>query len=236
MKRSAFTIIELIIAIVIIGIAVMTLPMMMQSSNRADEFAINQDMFFKSMTTMNDIRSKYWDATIANRDGDGNGSLIVGVPNGDTALKRVTVGSNYRVGSFLRGTDDMRKFYEYNLSGNPEGAETNASTIVSNALLTEVNSTEQYNGRSWTDSQTGTRISFDISVAYVSDTKDTALSNGNYERYTWDLKAAGSVSAASSTNLKKVTITATRDFSGATTSIPFVYYSSNIGTQELKSK
>ena len=61
MVRYAFTLIELIFAIVIIGITVITLPMMNQIISKGIEGNIVQEAIFASATKLNQITTAYWD-------------------------------------------------------------------------------------------------------------------------------------------------------------------------------
>lgn len=60
-KKYAFTIIELIFAIVIISIAVISLPMMMQTQTKAIEGNLIQEAIFASSAKLNEIISYPWD-------------------------------------------------------------------------------------------------------------------------------------------------------------------------------
>ena len=60
-KRYAFTMIELIFAIVIIGISVLSLPMMTQITSKGIESNIVQEAIFAASTELNQAVSYYWD-------------------------------------------------------------------------------------------------------------------------------------------------------------------------------
>lgn len=61
-KRSAFTMIELIFAIVIMSIAVMSLPMMVQTTSRNMENNLVQEAIFAASAELMGATSYYWDA------------------------------------------------------------------------------------------------------------------------------------------------------------------------------
>lgn len=61
-KRLAFTLIELIFAIVIIGIAVVSLPVMAKITEKGIESNILQEAIFASSAQLMGISSGYWDA------------------------------------------------------------------------------------------------------------------------------------------------------------------------------
>ena len=60
-KRTAFSMIELIFAIVIIAIAVMALPMMTQTTGKGIEANLVQEAIFASAAKLNEITSYPWD-------------------------------------------------------------------------------------------------------------------------------------------------------------------------------
>jgi len=65
-KRSAFTLIELIFAIVIIAITVLTLPMMSRITAKGIENSIVQEAIFAAATELNEVTTLHWDANSIN--------------------------------------------------------------------------------------------------------------------------------------------------------------------------
>ena len=61
LKKSAFTMIELIFAIVIIGIAVISLPMMTQATSKSIEENLVQEAVFAASAELNQVLSYNWD-------------------------------------------------------------------------------------------------------------------------------------------------------------------------------
>lgn len=61
LKRAAFTMIELIFAIVVISIAVLSLPMMIQTTSRGIEQNIVQEAIFAASAELMGATSYYWD-------------------------------------------------------------------------------------------------------------------------------------------------------------------------------
>jgi len=59
--RSAFTMIELIFAIVVIAIAVVSLPIMLQTTSRGIESNIIQEAIFASSSILNQATTLHWD-------------------------------------------------------------------------------------------------------------------------------------------------------------------------------
>ena len=65
-KKSAFTLIELIFAIVIIAITVLTLPMMTRATEKGIESSIIQEAIFAAATELNEATTYHWDANSIN--------------------------------------------------------------------------------------------------------------------------------------------------------------------------
>lgn len=61
LKKNAFTMIELIFAIVIIAITVISLPMMTQASGKSIEGSVLQEAIFASEAILNESTTYYWD-------------------------------------------------------------------------------------------------------------------------------------------------------------------------------
>ncbi len=66
LKKGAFTLIELIFAIVIIAISVMSLPMMTQATSKGIEANIVQEVIFATGAILNESTTYYWDSASMN--------------------------------------------------------------------------------------------------------------------------------------------------------------------------
>ncbi|MEY4504163.1 MAG: hypothetical protein RL154_456 [Pseudomonadota bacterium] len=209
--RCAFTIIELLVSIVVIGIAMMSLPLALEQSAKSGEVANMQDSFFKASVLAKEISSKPWDAKSAAQYLDGNGSLFLDVANGDPTLVRV---GNGRIGSFS-ADNTMRIFY-------PQI--TTASTISSGNF----NAIESFNGYETASNN----LKLSVSVDYVPD---GAIRVGNNESATWNLNG-GQSSLTQSTNLKRIVVTATQNIGGNEQISRLTYFSSNIGANSFPIK
>ena len=78
--KTAFSMIELIFAIVIIGVAVLSLPMMSQVTSRGIENNLAQETIFAASAELNQVMSYYWDDR--------------SIEDGNTSLSRVIDSSN----------------------------------------------------------------------------------------------------------------------------------------------
>lgn len=74
MKRG-FSIIELVFAIVVIGLVSSVLPRLIAQSQRSNEAAIKQEMVYNAVAMAHRINNAYWD-TIFYKDGKNNGKVL----------------------------------------------------------------------------------------------------------------------------------------------------------------
>ena len=87
-KKSAFTLIELIFAIVVISISVISLPMMTQTTSKAIDGNIVQEAIFAASAELNGVITAHWDE---NSMIDGNNSLarVIDIDNNCTNKRLV---------------------------------------------------------------------------------------------------------------------------------------------------
>jgi len=90
-RRSAFTLIELIFAIVIIAISIMSLPLMTQATSRGMEGNIVQEAIFAASTELNQAVAANWDENSLLDGGANSLARVVprntGICNAATRLK-----------------------------------------------------------------------------------------------------------------------------------------------------
>jgi prepilin-type N-terminal cleavage/methylation domain-containing protein len=224
--KKAFTLIELIITIVIIGITAATIPMMMGSANKLQEDTLNQGIFFKSTSAMNDILSKAWDDNSNAKDEDEGLNLIFVAKNGsrDASLDK-KIKDRYRYGSLQN--DNYRYFYKNDL--NATSIVDNNSQLSDSDKISYIN---QYSGKYIDEDSGDGEVRYNILVRYVPDTVDD--NTAKRQTATWNLSGGNNwTKEDNSTNLKRITITAKRN---GFNDVNFAYFSSNIGTPGLKTK
>jgi prepilin-type N-terminal cleavage/methylation domain-containing protein len=115
--RSGFSLIELVLAIVIIAISVMTIPLMLSQSANSISFALTQDSILAARTKMGNILSYEWDANSSDSTGSDTVIRVLDVINGDADLNRTAlydVDINRRIGHVIE--DKRRRMYEGNLT------------------------------------------------------------------------------------------------------------------------
>jgi len=99
--RKAFTLIELIFAIVIIGVVVLTIPTMIQVNNKAQEGSAAQEAIFLVSAVLSETTTLLWDQNSLGgtaTDVELSRILDVNAP-GNAAYNRVDANSTLRVGN-----------------------------------------------------------------------------------------------------------------------------------------
>jgi prepilin-type N-terminal cleavage/methylation domain-containing protein len=221
-KRAAFTLIELIFAIVIMSIVFLSLPSLSSSSSGATETSMAQEAIFPMSARLSQILSYKWDQNSDTNISSGTTSQyakVVDVVTGHSNLKRVGT-SKYRVGHIQE--NNHRQFHErvnttdYNVSAMIiDGADDiddfdTSGTKVN--LLTSTGDTEGYKKD----------YKLAVDVDYFNDTPGSTFTiNKN--------------SSASATNMKIITLSLDIPLSDGTTdtgAIVLRSYAANIGEVE----
>ena len=217
MRRNAFTMIELIFAIVIIAIVVISLPLMMKTNEDAMEANVVQEALFASSAKMMQVLSYPWDQHSVDSSNPDTYGKVVDIPTGNTAYVRKDANgtsdllSSYRVGHILE--DNHRRFHDVSLAdANTIGT---LGSVTPPTALNEVNSSNVPFDNPIT-SQTGYKNNYtmDVSVGYISDTPSSTFIFPN-------------TGTATPSNIKLLTVTI-KDSSGKPLTL-LRSYSSNIG-------
>lgn len=215
MKQGS-SLIELVIAIVVMGIAVMTLPLLLTQTQANNAYTLQQEVILAARTKIGDTQTYRWDENSL----DENGRISVLVTGGDSELNVSTNGR--RIGHVF--ANKRRKFSaDLNTSTTPtnlgpDGGDPNDidDFSVSSDNLVDSNQSTNLDYRF---------LLFDLNttVDYVSDLADYTGTNIDF---TLEI-----TSANTSTNIKLLTI----KVSGTDIPNPFILrsYSANIGESEL---
>ncbi len=233
MKRAGFSLIELVLSIVIIAIAVMSIPMMLQESAKNDRYSLLQESILASRTKMGNILSFKWD----NNSEDGGGSsstlrvLDVNVTNGsDSELARVSNG-NRRIGHVF--ADKRRRFKD--LTSSTRASNPTVNTIIDDIDDFDGNVSTVYmqvgavgNSFDYLDQS----LQMTVAVRFIDDNTNYSLQTINF---VFDPTTRKSLNIANSTNIKMIELSVT---TGINADTPFVFraFSSNIGQSNLETK
>lgn len=224
-KRAAFSLIELVLAIVIIAISVMTIPLMLSQSGNNDSFSLIQESILAARTKMGNVLTYEWDRNSTIGTGTDTYIRVLDVVNGDNDLNR-TVGTVLRrVGHVV--ADKRRRFHDLN------GTLARPSGIVNSANIQSIDDFDQQNVNMVDTNKTdGFDYVMDFNmttrVSYISDNANYALQNLRFDFNT--TTSASITDVNNSTNIKMIEVLVQSN-----DGLPFTFraFSSNIGQTEL---
>ncbi len=221
MVRKGFTIIELIVAIVVIGIALMSVPLLLSQASKSDEFSLNQEAVLAGSTKIGDILTYPWDDKLVSET---NVKHILDVTNGDSELDRYPDNNHTRrIGNFK--TNYRRKF-DANI--------TYASATLGRAgdtNTTAYNDIDDFNGNSEIINGGGTGdylmdLNLTTKVFYISD-------DANYSSSpTLNFGDLNTSLATPTTNIKMIEVKVVNKANNQTITT-LRAFSANIGSYEL---
>jgi prepilin-type N-terminal cleavage/methylation domain-containing protein len=225
MRRGAFTLIEMVMAIIVVAISLMTIPLFLTQSVKNSDFVTMQEALLASRTKMENILSYEWDKNSSRGTGVYRYIRVVDVKNGDNELDRnaTTKDQNRRVGHIPE--DSRRRFHDGNVTDK-----TYPDVAVNNS---DPQSITDFHGAEVTLSSTA---SFD----YVTDLNLTSFvyyikDDANYSKkvidFSFDESSRMDVTNQSkSTNIKMIELNTSVNRNNNFTLRAF---SSNIGQSEL---
>lgn len=138
--RAAFTMIELIFAIVLIGVTVLTVPMMIETNNKALESNIAQEAIFLTSAVLSLTTTMVWDNRSIVSTGSTDNYVIAKILDipGTNNHPRTALDSTLRAGGIHE--DKHRQFFDYNVS-NPAQFYPAQTVDISMDFEGEVNTT-----------------------------------------------------------------------------------------------
>lgn len=206
--------IELVFAIVIMGIAVMSLPLILTQVQNNNAFAMQQEAILAAKAKIGEILTYEWDEN--SYDATASRSFVLDAPNGDNELTRDN-NTTQRIGHV--NAENRRKFNAI----NPLNA-TNVGTFGNNDI-------DMFNGQATTIAAplegAGTldyvfTLRLTPTITYASDT--ATYSNSPLNDFTFNFANAGTI-----TNIKTISVMV----SGADTNITLRTFLCNIGESTL---
>jgi prepilin-type N-terminal cleavage/methylation domain-containing protein len=227
-KRKGFTLIELIFAIVIVAIIVLSIPMMNLINAKATEGSITQEAVFASSAKLMQTLSFPWDENSSDIEQIMEGATVlsgvVKIPNGTTSLDfNNTV---CRPGLIARRCRIDQNGWEVNVSelGNDYTSPLVRGLDDANGTFAMVNNATSSEGYK-------NQYSMTVDVAYVSDNTDSAggaidynasIPFGNYFVFS-------NTVSANKTNLRLITISTFRPDDAINPVTVLRAYGANIG-------
>ncbi len=219
--RHAFTMLELVFAIVIIGIAVLALPTVLLTGASSQEQTLKEEGIMLTTTKISQILTFPWDASSSP-----SGALIMSTSQvlntaGDTDLNRNGI-SDFRIGHFQ---DELRRRM------SPESTPRAAGAIGG------VNNIGRFNGETVTVGAGGSKAAgykkeyqTTSLVSYVADAADYNTATNTNLSFNFTTADPGTT-----TNIKMVQVS-TSEMDPAGAWIPIIQmtsYSANIGEAEF---
>lgn len=117
--KGAFSLIELLLAIVIVGVAVAALPFIAISTGKANVQAVVSEVVTSSRIFIDDILSEPWNSAIADGFTDSSGAVMYsGILNAQSADARF-------------GTDDTKKYFHRTLAKDKDDNAIEAAGVGS---------------------------------------------------------------------------------------------------------
>jgi len=89
LKKSSFTLIEILVAMIVVGIAITAIPMLLNTSAKSISTTLKEDSFYNSYSLISLIQSLNWDEN--NTKGDNYYKVLTSL-NGDSELKCIRKG------------------------------------------------------------------------------------------------------------------------------------------------
>lgn len=215
MMRSAMSMLELVFAIVIMGIAVMSLPLILTQVQTNNAFAMQQEAILAAKTKLGDILTYEWDES--SYAPTASYSFVLDTAHGDNALKAIA-GTPRRVGHI--NTDYRRKFFPRETNATNIGADGgDLDDIDDFSGLPPIALTVTAGENARNLDYVFINLNLSATVNYVADT--ATYSNTPLNDFTFNPDNA----PASPTNIKAISVTVT----GADQNITLRAFSCNIG-------
>jgi type II secretory pathway pseudopilin PulG len=207
LKKYSFTLIELIVAVIIVSIVITAIPALLSRVSDIQETTSKDKYFFNSFTLLTLIQTQEWDEN--NTKGD-NYYKVLTAKGGDSELKCDRSGTL--------------------AFDNDSGADCDDNTTSHIGLddgenkddVSTYDDVDDFNG--YSDGNL-TNYDLNISVKYISDNADYSAKNIYFNE---------TFGSASGTNVKKIELNVT-DKKGNLIAV-LGYYSCNIGAVKIKSR
>lgn len=223
--NKGFSLIEVVLAIVIIAISMLTVPMLLTQTSKSNEFSIIQESILASSTKMINILSYSWDK---NSYDETNKILrTLDITNGDSELNRIvnsTNDNNLRIGHIYY--DKRRRFFDYILIGKKYPDTTvNPSTPVS---INDFHNQTTTIGGSGAYDYKDPKMSISSKIYYIPDNTDYSKTD---IYFTFTTPTTTPITNTKNTNIKMIVIDTASPLLGR--HLILRAFESNIGQSKL---
>lgn len=219
--RKAASMLELVIAIVVMGIAVMTLPLILTQSQNANALALQQEVILATKTKLGYILAYEWDAN--SYDTNASVSRVLNTSNSASADSDFNATTTRRIGHI--SADNRRRLRDDMASPTPSGSAGwgNAPLLDIDDFHNKVENTTVVAA----DMDYIFNLELNSSVTYIND---SALYSNQDINFVFD----ASSTPANPTNIKMITVR-TKDTSN-NVNIILRAFASNIGESGITKK
>jgi len=210
--RPGVAMIELIFALVVMGIALMSAPMLISTATKSGYVTIQQEGINEAASRISIIQGYHWDEQTSD---ESYVDIVLKVNGGDSNL------SDYNNTGKRFGTpkESYRKFVREDGSKNIAATAPASLGLDAGESINNENDIDDFNGNSITlkelatsDSDTIDSIEINTTVSYRSDTLTTSTGDTYIHPVGQNLKYNVNFNAApqgSSSNIKQITVTLT---------------------------
>ena len=211
-KRYSFTLLELIVSLVVIGIVATSFPFILQSTLESSKTSIKEEVFFQEFALLNLISVLYFDE---NNTIDDNYYKDLNATKGDNELLIKSFGVELnRIGKHEISNNDLRSGSSYTVSSIGRDSEEDSED--------KYDDIDDYDGFEETLNSFG-KVTLKVAVKYIKDEADYSNSDFNF---TFDYK-----NSVSNSNLKLIKVYTNVD----NQEIAIYYPSANIGASKYLS-
>lgn len=213
MRRSAFTFIELVFSIVVVGLVILSIPLIVRQSNANTIESQNVIGYYNALTLMNTIRNKPWDlgniqGPVDNFTASG-GYYILNTGNTNLDCRVLGLSKQNIISKPGLGISDRRRMCDPN--SNTAQAITKSDKLDNIGAFNDYSQTIRSNGNDF--------FTLDVNVKYVN------VNFGN------DTTAGKITDATGITDIKEIEVKLSRNFDSKKEPVStYKYYATNIGT------
>lgn len=214
LKKSSFTLIELVFSIVIFGIVSTAIPMLLTTVSTSYSETVKQESFYNSFSLISLVNIASWDEN--NLDDENNYYRVLTSSSGDAAL--LCTSRTAKVSQFDNG------------SGRICAVDSNSTTAIGEntgeSVITNYDDIDDFNALSRSDFNF-TGYDLNITVKYISDTANYGNSVVNYTLDT--------ISTPANSNIKLISVNVIEDDSNEVIAV-LNYFSSNTGLTSISKR
>lgn len=216
--RKAASMLELVIAIVVMGIAVMSLPLILTQSQNANAVALQQEVILATKTKLGYILSYEWDAN--SYDANASVSRVLDTNGSTSANAAFDTNSTHRIGHVI--ADNRRRLWD-NITTPTTQANFNLGNPAVPLDIDDFNNRSEQTTVVAADMDYIFNLELNSTVQYISD----APSAGTYNNQDINFSFNAARAPANPTNIKMITVR-TRDTSN-NVNVVLRSFASNIG-------